>query len=40
MWKNKKIEAQAREAEQQQEVRTFEQRTILEALIQARGRDD
>ena len=35
-----KLEAQAREAEQQQEVRTFEQRTMMEALIQARGRDD
>ena len=35
-----KLEAQAREAEQQQEVRTFEQRTIMDAMIQARGRDD
>jgi hypothetical protein len=34
-----KLEAQAREAEQQQEVRMFEQRTMMEALIQARGRD-
>ena len=35
-----KLEAQAREAEQQQQVRTFEQRTRMEAIIQARGRDD
>ena len=35
-----RLEAQAREAEQQQEVRTFEQRTMIEAIIQARGRDD
>ena len=35
-----KLEAQATEAEQQQEVRTFEQRTMMEAIIQARGRDD
>ncbi len=33
-----KLEAQAREAEQQQEVRTFEQRTMMEAIIQAKGR--
>ena len=35
-----KLEAQAREAEQQQEVRTFEQRTMMEAINLARGRDD
>jgi hypothetical protein len=34
-----KLEAQAREAEQQQEVRMFEQRTMMEALLQARDRD-
>ena len=34
-----KLEAQAREAEQQQEVRMFEQRTMMGALIHARGRD-
>ena len=33
------LEAQAREAEQQQEVRMFEQRTMMEALLQARDRD-
>ncbi len=34
-----KLEAMAREAEQLQEVRLFEQRAALEAVLQAHGRD-